>query len=329
MATLALIGNLWRQSRRQVVFIILLIVFAVVSVGALFLFTVREDDKGKEHVGFVFSDEVDSDLDLMIRTALIKNMAENASELKRQRDEEGASKESTEEAAAGWKKQLEAYTKRTEFELESVGWAYLINLLAITIGMWLFIAASSGYFPGFMETGAIDVTLAKPISRLRAFMGTYLGGLAFMVAALLALQVIIYLGVGFRSGVWVHGVFTTWVLASFMAALLFAFVTLVSVWSRSATLALVGGLFLYIAVDTALGTWLLYAQSGALSDSPGWESAANLLRATIPNFSLIKGQMLLGVLGVDTMNWQPIYVGGIWLVICLALGYWIFRRRDF
>ena len=117
--------------------------------------------------------------------------------------------------------------------LSQVGRANLIGatiyLLAATvmglIGITLIIIATAGVFPAFMQRGAVDVLLSKPISRPRLFLCKYLSGMVFVV-----LQAVIFFGLTFlvmggRWGVWAPG----YLMSIPLFVLLFSYVYCVSV----------------------------------------------------------------------------------------------------
>ena len=49
------------------------------------------------------------------------------------------------------------------------------------IGVMLAIIATAGFFPAFMQRGAVDVLLSKPMSRAKVFLGKYLGSMVFVL----------------------------------------------------------------------------------------------------------------------------------------------------
>ena len=48
------------------------------------------------------------------------------------------------------------------------------------LGLLLAIIATAGFFPAWLERGAIDVAVSKPVRRGQLFLGRYLGGMAFI-----------------------------------------------------------------------------------------------------------------------------------------------------
>ena len=201
---------------------------------------------------------------------------------------------------------------------------YGVGFAIYTISMLMFIAASAGYFPALLEAGAIDIVLAKPLERWKVFLGKYLGGLALFAVALFGAYLLLFLGLGIRTGVWHFTVFRVMPLQLLSAASLFALIGLLGVARGSTALAMIVGYVYYLVVDKILqGLMILPFQSEA------WRSGQKLLRATVPNFVAVRNVALNSIINVRATDWQPILVMMIWTVVGLGIGYWVFWRRDY
>ncbi|UCE59298.1 MAG: ABC transporter permease [Phycisphaerales bacterium] len=93
------------------------------------------------------------------------------------------------------------------------------------IGVTLAIIATAGLFPSWMERGAIDVVVSKPIARWELFLGRYLGGLAFVLFQATVFVLLTFLVAGVRWGTWLPG----YLLAIPLVVLLFSYLYCVSV----------------------------------------------------------------------------------------------------
>lgn len=123
---------------------------------------------------------------------------------------------------------------------------YVANTVVGWIGVTLMIIATAGVFPAFTERGAVDLALAKPISRPRLFLYKYLAGMTFVV-----LQGTIFFGLTFLV-MWLRwGVFAPGYLLSIVfLVLLFSYVycvsALVGVKTRSAVASILVSIFCWI-----------------------------------------------------------------------------------
>jgi ABC-type transport system involved in multi-copper enzyme maturation permease subunit len=206
-------------------------------------------------------------------------------------------------------------------------WTSGVASLVFWITMLGFVAAAAGYFPGLMKAGAIDLVLAKPISRVEIFWGKYLGGLGLCAVALGTSELVILVGLRAVTGVWAWGVFGAAPVTLFSAALLYAVVVVIGVITRSTALSLLGGYAYYLVVDTAIQILQRLDHFGLKTH---WlEETARVSRWVFPGFERLRTAASAAVLHIPIFEWQPILVGAAWLGGLLGLGYLMFRRIDF
>lgn len=117
------------------------------------------------------------------------------------------------------------------------------------IGILLMIIATAGVFPALMQGGAIDVLLAKPISRPKLFLYKYVASMVFVLIQATLFVALTFLVMGLRWGVWVPG----YLLCVPLLVLLFSYVYCVSVLVAVTTRSTVAAILLTI------GAWTLFA----------------------------------------------------------------------
>lgn len=123
----------------------------------------------------------------------------------------------------------------------------VIYLVASTIIGWigviLMIVATAGAFPSFIDRGAVDVVLAKPISRARLFLYKYVAGMVFVVLQSTVFFGLTFLVMGLRWGLWVPG----YLMSILFLVLLFSYIycvsVLVAIKTRSAVAAILISVF--------------------------------------------------------------------------------------
>jgi ABC-type transport system involved in multi-copper enzyme maturation permease subunit len=128
----------------------------------------------------------------------------------------------------------------------------LMDMFLGWIGVILMIIATAGVFPAFMERGAIDVLLSKPMSRHRLFLYKYLASMVFVLLQASLFVVLTFLVMGLRWGVWVPG----YLLSIPLLVLLFSYVYCVSVLVAVKTRSTVAAILL------SVGAWVLYICPG-------------------------------------------------------------------
>ncbi len=116
------------------------------------------------------------------------------------------------------------------------------------IAVILAIISTGTIFPSWLQEGAIDLYLAKPIGRVRLFLTQYLGGLLFVAAQVAIFSLGCFLVIGFRAGTWAFSVFLAVPIVTLMFSYLFAFSTLVGVWTRSAVASILLTVVLWLLI---------------------------------------------------------------------------------
>lgn len=105
------------------------------------------------------------------------------------------------------------------------------------MGVLLSIIATASFFPTFLERGAIDVVLCKPMSRWKLFLGRYLGGMVFIGVQATIFVVLTYFVVGLRWGVWLPGYLLAIPLVVLLFSYLYCISAVVAVVTRSTVAA--------------------------------------------------------------------------------------------
>ena len=111
------------------------------------------------------------------------------------------------------------------------------DLMLGFVGVTLALVATAGFLPAFMERGAIEVVLSKPMARWKVFLAKYLGSMVFILAQATLFVVLTYMVIGFRWGVWLPGYLLTIPLSVILFSYLYCVSALVAVWSRSTVAA--------------------------------------------------------------------------------------------
>jgi ABC-type transport system involved in multi-copper enzyme maturation permease subunit len=319
----AIVADTWRQSRQQVVFLIMLAVLAVtVLVSVALAHTIEVSEADGTVVEKVGLHGVDDTGDLLstawtgLYSATIVREATNE-DLDPFSEEGQRLQEQLLEVA-----EREAQTSAKRRGVEVL--IYVVGFAIYAISMLMFIAASAGYFPALLEAGAIDIVLAKPLARWKVFFGKYLGGMALFSAALFGAYTLLFFGLGLRTGIWHPAIFQVMPLQLLSAATLFGLIALLGVLRGSTALAMIVGYVGYVLVDKIMQV-LLFMPFG----SEGWQRTQELLRTVIPNFVRVRDTALMSVINAPAADWQPVFVMLAWMLISLGLGYWVFYRRDY
>lgn len=218
---------------------------------------------------------------------------------------------------------IDKLQKGAEFWLSSTAqFLFMVSLI-----IYLFVCA--GYVPNMIEAGSIDLVLSKPIRRWHIYFGKYVGGLLLYSLILLIAYVLIFTGVGLRTGVWHWKFFGALPMTLFSAALLFSIIAWVGLWTRSTLMSAILGLVYYVIVDSAIGYLGDLGGTPFLADVPAIQTMAEVTKLIFPSFVWLRESAEAAVLSVYVFPWKHVVVGVIWLIICLGTSYNRFRINDY
>ncbi|MBX3181199.1 MAG: ABC transporter permease subunit [Polyangiaceae bacterium] len=367
-AFLAIVEDTWRQSKQQVVFFILAGVLVLTAIGFLAGFKVKNNAEGKQVMSLPFGSDEEAGLGLDFLwdakyRELVHQELKHDEALRRKREEYEAAQARFAELARSGTPGDEALTaannaiddKRRELkdlqtsQLEAAQevvdqrtkglsemdkgveiWLHWTVWLLFKFSMWLFIAGCAGYFPGMLAAGAVDVLVSKPISRAQLFFGKFLGGMVLYSALLLAVYLLVFVGVGIRTGVWHGRLFAGIPLTIFSAALLYSMVAWIGVFTRSTAFAIIIGYLFYFIIDTFVGWTQRIGEIGELAESFSTVKAvSDFAKIAFPGFGRLEDAASAAVLNVPILEFQPFLVATLWMAACLGTAYWRFQKLDF
>ena len=112
----------------------------------------------------------------------------------------------------------------------------------------LAIVSTAGIIPEFVASGSIDLSLSKPIGRMRLFLTKYCCALLFVGLQVAVFSVASYLVIGFRGGTWEPGLFWAVPLVLAMFSFLYCVCALIGLLTRSAIAALLLTMLFWFAI---------------------------------------------------------------------------------
>ena len=118
------------------------------------------------------------------------------------------------------------------------------------IGVLMMIIATASFFPTMMEPGAIDVVLAKPISRPMLFLYKYFASMVFVFLQGLLFVGLMFLLMGLRWGVWAPGFLMSIPLLVLLFSYLYCISVFVGVQTRSPIAAILVSILAWVCYVT-------------------------------------------------------------------------------
>lgn len=195
---------------------------------------------------------------------------------------------------------------------------------AYWVGILLALFATGGLVASLQTKGEVDLLLSKPLARWQILLGR-LGGVWLIALALLVYLIgAVWLVMSLKSGVWNPRFLLAIVVIWAMFAVLYSFVTLVSVTTGSAALSLMAVLAVLFA------TLVLSIPELDTQISATWRPLVVGLRHALPRFptvgtSLVPQLTVGGTVGGVGAFGTSLGIGAL----LYALSFWRFSRRDF
>lgn len=120
----------------------------------------------------------------------------------------------------------------------------LVNIWLAWIATILALISTCSIFPEFVHSGSIELTISKPIGRLKLFFSKYLVSLLFVIMQVAIFCTGIFFCVGFRIGEWNPMIFAAIPVVATFFSYLFAICVLIGIVTRSGiTALLITGVF--------------------------------------------------------------------------------------
>lgn len=145
-------------------------------------------------------------------------------------------------------------------ELMSPAEFYKMIFASMAIPFWLtWVAAilalvsTGSIFPDFIASGSIELTLSKPIGRVRLFLTKYATGLLFAGLQVLVFTVAAFLVIGIRGGAWEWPLFIAVPIVVIFFSYLFSICVLLGIITRSAIASILLTLLIWFGISMLAG----------------------------------------------------------------------------
>jgi ABC-type transport system involved in multi-copper enzyme maturation permease subunit len=131
--------------------------------------------------------------------------------------------------------------------------AMVLSFIIVSIWLsWgaviLALISTAGIFPDLIASGAIDLYLSKPISRLRLFLTKYAAGMMFVTLQLTIFCTGCFVVVGLRAHEWRPSLFLAIPYVALLFSYIYAVCVLLGVWTRSTIAAVMLTILFYLMV---------------------------------------------------------------------------------
>lgn len=131
------------------------------------------------------------------------------------------------------------------------------------IAMALALLSTASIFPDFVANGSIELSLSKPIGRVRLFFTKYIAAMMFATLQVTAFTLVSFLVIGIRGGAWEWQIFLAIPIVVLVFSYIFSVCVLAGLRSKSTIFSLIvaGGFWLAIFTVHAGESLLLLGKS--------------------------------------------------------------------
>lgn len=112
----------------------------------------------------------------------------------------------------------------------------------------LALVSTAGMFPDFIASGSIELTLSKPVGRLRLFVLKYLSGLLFVALQVGIFSLASFLVIGLRAKTWTPGIFLAIPITVGIFSFLYCVCVLLAMITRSTIASLLLTLLFWVSI---------------------------------------------------------------------------------
>lgn len=151
----------------------------------------------------------------------------------------------------GWSLELPLFntrviTRETFYKMvfSNLGFQFWLTWLATILAL----VSTAGIFPEFVSAGSIELSLARPIGRMRLFLTKFASGLLFVAIQVTLFSVASFLVIGVRGDAWIWKVFLSIPLVLVFFSYLFCVCVLIGLVTRSAIASLLLTLLIWGAI---------------------------------------------------------------------------------
>ncbi len=162
-----------------------------------------------------------------------------------------------------------------------------LSLWLAWAAMILALVSTAPLFPDFLANGAVELSLSKPIGRVRLFLTKYAAGLLFVTLQVLVFTVASFLVIGIRGGAWEPGLLLAVPIVVLVFSFLYCVCVLFGVLTRSTIAALLLTLlvwFIIFLANSADGSLLFFKHQTAAAVEFR-QTEATELRASIEDLT--------------------------------------------
>ncbi|MCX8104010.1 MAG: ABC transporter permease [Candidatus Bipolaricaulota bacterium] len=203
--------------------------------------------------------------------------------------------------------------------------------LANPWGIFLGLFITIGLFSGVFARGRIDLVLSKPIARWELYLARYLGGVVLVGVTTMLFFIGTWVLLWLKVGTTDLGLIWAGVVIVFLFAVLYSFAAFLALVTEGTGAALVATIVLWGLAEFAYARAILRQLSPTLGD------IADVIYYLLPKTNdlemvtarLVGAEQFLTDIGGASSAGFAFWTSGLFAVVMLALGIYLFSRKDY
>jgi ABC-2 type transport system permease protein len=219
---------------------------------------------------------------------------------------------------ASGEEQLRNTVIQSQVQIMIISYLLVLTLCLITV---------SSFVPSMLEKGNIDLLLSKPVSRSKLILGKFAGGVSLIFVSLVYLIGFVWLILSAKSGFWHLPFLYSILFLTFSFAVLYSLIILINLLTQSSILAILVGLFLVFIVTPILSVREEIIFS--LIDNAMVKFVVNFFYYILPKPGDLNDIAVRLVLQEPILSYQPMISSLLFMLACLSISIFYFRKKDY
>ncbi len=207
--------------------------------------------------------------------------------------------------------------------------ANIVEALAVSLlnpwGLFLGLFIATGLFSSMLARGRLYLLLARPIARWELYLARYLGGVLLVFVTTMLFCVGLWMLLLWKTGMTETGLIEAGLVVVFLFAVFYSFAALMALLSEGTGLALVATLIVWGLSHLAASRDLFRGLS------PVFGKALDVLYDILPKTKDLEA-LMVKLIGLESTvsSWGfSMWSSALFAVVMLALGIYLFSRRDY
>jgi ABC-2 type transport system permease protein len=202
----------------------------------------------------------------------------------------------------------------------------VLNISYLLVITFCLITVSS-FVPSMLEKGNIDLLLSKPVSRTKLILGKFTGGVLLIFLSLVYLIGLVWLILSAKSGFWhlpfLYSIF--WLTFSF--AVIYSLIILINLLTQSSILAILVSLFIVFIISPVLSVReeIIFT----LVDNSIVRFFVNFFYYVLPKPGDLNAIAVNQILQEPVISYQPFISSLLFMLACLSVSIFYFRKKDY